>query len=209
MSRRSGFTLLELVVVMAIVFLLAGFGAVSGVGLLQSRRFDSGLQDLAIAARKARSRALEQSQNYTFEFTLHDPTRNLSPDDPPDHYAIYGGSERPAAPDWQPLPDHIWIDRTTIQGPPYRWQFDERGTVQPSQIGTILLQDGNNPDPGLASLDPHAPDLLYYLRSKQSNGKGLSRGIVMNTYLGKISAISVGTQEEAPPSTGEDDAAQP
>jgi prepilin-type N-terminal cleavage/methylation domain-containing protein len=184
-----GFTLLELVIVMALVGLLASFGAVSAYGLLQSRRFDSGVQELALAARKARTRALESSETYTFEFTLHDPDRNADPDDLPDHYALYRGAERPAVPDWRPLPQRIWIYRTSVPGPPYRWTFDERGTVSPSQIGTVVLQDGDKLDTGLEA----ATDLPGYLRSRASNPNGASRGVIMNTYLGKISVVSVGT----------------
>jgi type II secretory pathway pseudopilin PulG len=178
-----------LLVVIALVGILASLGFASSYGQLQSRRFDSGVEALALTARKARQYSQNRSQTYTFEFTLHDPTRNATADDPPDRYAIYRGRTRPAQPDWQPLPERIWIWRTSVAGPPYRWTFDERGTVTPDQMGTVALQDGNNLDPGLDS----AESLTDYLRSKETNPNGRSRGIVMSTYLGKITAVTVGT----------------
>lgn len=190
MRRRSGFSLLELMFVVALVGILAGLAFTSIGGLLQSRRFDSGVQQLALGARKARQNAQTRSETYTFEFTLHDPARNASPDDPPDRYVIYRGRTRPAALAWEALPERIWIVGTSVSGPPYRWTFDARGTVTPEQMGTIALQDAGNLDPGLEK----AESLLAYLRSKATNSNGRSRGVVLNTYLGKISVITTGTQ---------------
>jgi prepilin-type N-terminal cleavage/methylation domain-containing protein len=185
----KGFTLLELLVVVVIVGVMGGLAIASSLGLLQSRRFDSAVETFASAARQARQFAQNHGETYTFEFTLHDPNSNKSPDDPPDHYLLYRGSLRPKNPAWQALPEHIWIYRTSLNGPPYQWTFDERGTIAPNQMGTIVLQDDKNLDPGLEK----AGSLAEYLRGKKTNPNGRSRGIIMNTYLGKMSVVTVGT----------------
>ncbi len=189
MRRSRGFTLLELLIVVSLVGIMSGFAIVSSAGLLQSRRFDSAVQELALAARKTRQNAQNRAEAFTFEFTLHDPALNTSPADPPDRYAVYRGRVRPSAPDWRPLPDRIWIYRTNVGGPPYQWTFNERGTIAPGQMGTIVLQDASRLDPGLVT----ATSLTDYLRRKETNPNGLSRGIVMSTYLGKVTVVSTGT----------------
>lgn len=177
-------------IVVAIVGLLVAIGLSSTSGLVQSRRFDSAVQELALAAKKARQAAQTRSETFTLEFTLHTPELNQDPADPPDRYAIYRGNTRPAEPEWKPMPEQIWIYRTNVNGPPYKWTFDERGTITPAQMGTIVLQDGTRLDPGLAD----ATALPEYLRSKTTNPNGLSKGIILSTFLGKITVVYVGDQ---------------
>lgn len=66
---RQGFTLLEFLIVLAVLAILGGVAAVSFNAYIQSSRLNQAAQEVAEALRSVGSRALTESRGYTITLT--------------------------------------------------------------------------------------------------------------------------------------------
>lgn len=67
-KKNSGFTLVELMVVIAIVVILAGFAVPNFISWLPDRRLAAGAQDVLQGLQKSRSRAITANRNVVVNY---------------------------------------------------------------------------------------------------------------------------------------------
>lgn len=72
---RLGFTLLELLMVLAVLAILGGVASVNLNGYIQSSRLNQALQEVAEALRSVGNRALTESRGYTVTLTTGTASR--------------------------------------------------------------------------------------------------------------------------------------
>ena len=82
MRSRRGFTLTELLVVVAIIILLVAVSVPAFIGATRSGRLSAGVRAVQAALTSARSRAIAENVIYSVEFgEINDPNYNLRIDD--------------------------------------------------------------------------------------------------------------------------------
>lgn len=103
MKRNAGFTLIELMVTIAIIAIMSGVGFYSFLSGMPDRRVLKSVRDLYVGIQDARSEAVSRGQNITIEFNsgnfvITDPDDNeIRRHDFPDYIDLYsvtaGGSD--------------------------------------------------------------------------------------------------------------------
>ncbi len=127
-TPNGGFTLLEMVVVMAVMAVLVVLVAVNLSGYIQSSRLNQARQEVAEALRAVGNRALTESRAYTVTVTMGSPSR-----------IQWSNSEGPVGS--LTVPNNVQIVSLAPSGPSI--QFIGRGF--PAQQYHLGLQIGSRP----------------------------------------------------------------
>ena len=78
MNEESGFTLIELMVVIAIVAVLAGIAMPSFIGRLPARRLEAAASDVNAAIQVARLSAVKENTSATLQFDVDDESYSIT-----------------------------------------------------------------------------------------------------------------------------------
>jgi prepilin-type N-terminal cleavage/methylation domain-containing protein len=68
MGNKKGFTLIEMVIVVAILAIIAGFSVPQVYGYISNRRFTGAVDELYVVFQKARIRAIREGQDVVLRF---------------------------------------------------------------------------------------------------------------------------------------------
>lgn len=122
---RAGFTLLEVLVVIAIIGILAGIIAPSWLGLLTDNRLNTARDQAFQATRQAQIQAIRAHQDWQVGF--RETASGVE-------WAIFRATSSPAAAGWQPLTSGVRIaSETTLSQKEgvYFIEFNDKGNVTP------------------------------------------------------------------------------
>jgi prepilin-type N-terminal cleavage/methylation domain-containing protein len=139
-TSEAGFTLLEMLVVIAIVGILAAIVSVSVQGIWNARVLAAAQDEVFQAMRQAQVQAVRTRSTWRASF------RNL---DSAAQWAIHPASVMPTQINWYDFKPNIRIDPAETTLPRtnaiYRLEFNHRGHVPPP-LGrlTLLIQNGGN-----------------------------------------------------------------
>ncbi|MEJ2643028.1 MAG: prepilin-type N-terminal cleavage/methylation domain-containing protein [Desulfosarcinaceae bacterium] len=143
MGNNKGFTLIEMVIVIAILAIVAGASVPHVYGWISNRRFASAVDELYVVFQKARIRAIRESQDVVLRFNAANDECEAFVDDGEGgggaQNRVRDGSERRV--DLVALPEGVQIDGVTFGG---SWcGFDNRGiTITPNNIdGELHLEN--------------------------------------------------------------------
>lgn len=140
LKTQTGFTLLEMLVVMVIGGIVAAIAAPSFLGVVESNRLTVGRDTLYLGLREAQIAA--QRQNTIWQFSLRERDSLLE-------WATHPKSLSPQLAQWQSLDFRsVRIDGETTfatAGNVYYVRFDEDGNVQ-YRLGRITLSSEKNPN---------------------------------------------------------------
>ncbi|MEK6193897.1 MAG: GspH/FimT family protein [Deltaproteobacteria bacterium] len=136
-KKNRGFTLMELMIVIAIIAIMSSIAIPNFIGWLPERRLDAGAQDILQGLQKSRSKAIMTNRNVivTFDagnnsfiaFVDEDASNDQSAGD-----LTIANRNMPAGVDLG-VPDFVDLGNTVT--------FDNRGL--PSTSGTVRLQNNN------------------------------------------------------------------
>ncbi len=134
-SSSSGFTLLEMLVVIAVVGLLAAIAAPSWVAFINNRRLNSASDRVYLGLREAQRQA--KKTKTTWQFSLREQEDIVQ-------WAVHPETVNPNNAYWNSLDSNVVLDEeTTIilrRSTNVRHiQFDYRGTIAKPPLGRITL----------------------------------------------------------------------
>ena len=137
--NQSGFSLIELMIVVAIIAITVAFALPNMIGQRADAKLQGALNNLKGDLNVARSMAVRENANVVILFEA-------------DHYEIFvdnGATEWV----WEPgderllrnrqLPGGVSIDLAATDLDTNRTRFNERGLPHPSYLGTIVVVDGS------------------------------------------------------------------
>lgn len=135
--HESGFTLIEVLVVLFIMGILGAIAAPSWLALLNAQKLNSAQEQIYLAIRKAQSQAMQE--NRTWQFSIREQTVN--------NQKIVQWATHPIqikANDalWNDLGESIQLDAETtlaISGGVRQVKFDYNGNVTQPPLGRVTL----------------------------------------------------------------------
>lgn len=143
MGNNKGFTLIEMVIVVAIMAIIAGFSVPHVYGWISNRRFTSAVDELYVVFQKARIRAIREGRDVVLRFNAADEECEAFIDDGDGggvaQNRVRDGSERRV--DLVALPEGVAIDGVTFGD---SWcGFDNRGiSITPNNLdGQLHLEN--------------------------------------------------------------------
>jgi len=135
---QSGFTMVEILVVIIIAGILAGIAAPGWFSYLNSRRLDTGIDELYIAMREAQSQAIRTKRTWQVSFREQDGVLQWS---------VYP-SANPEEAFWESLDANVQIDDslTTLPegGDGLYVRFNHRGWLDNEEGDFDVLEDGTD-----------------------------------------------------------------
>ncbi len=134
-NSSSGFTLLEMLVVIAAIGMLAAFSAPSWVAFVNTRRLNSASDKVHLALLRAKRQA--QRTKTTWQFSLREQEDIVE-------WAVHPETVNPNNANWNSLDSNVVLDEETTLFQPAssefrRIKFDYRGTVKKPPLGRITL----------------------------------------------------------------------
>lgn len=137
-NYNSGFTLLEVLVVIAVIGILAASAAPSWLAFINTRRLNSASDKVHLGLLRAKRQA--QRTKTTWQFSLREKEDIVQ-------WAVHPETVNPNNANWNSLDSNVVLDEETTLFQPKssnsrRIKFDYRGTVKPP-LGRITLSDEN------------------------------------------------------------------
>lgn len=129
MSRRHGFTLLEIVIALVIALMLVSLAVPGIMGLLRERDLQRTFESFDDMVRSARERAVSEGRGYRIVFS--ETGAILEPSDPREEDAE-GEIEQYAISDKETLT--IVRDAALVEKPPAEWPFWRSGCAEPVKV---------------------------------------------------------------------------
>lgn len=134
-SSSSGFTVLEVLIVVVIVGILSAIAGPSWLSLLNNRHLDVAQDRVYFALRKAQSQAQKNKETWQASFREHNGIVQ---------WAVHDVSMNPSEINWNRLDSNIRLDQETtlqlLKSQSLRQiQFDYRGSVRKQPLGRITL----------------------------------------------------------------------
>jgi prepilin-type N-terminal cleavage/methylation domain-containing protein len=151
--RRNGYTLLEMVLVTALIGILAALSYPAIDSMYNGQRLDAGVDAVEAAWAQARSRAIHEGRNYRFAVVLGQGNYRIAPD-LPDYWSGVSGGDPTALVREGTLPRGVTFaspeDGLALQPPGGQTALPE-GSVGPEQWVPVAVF---KPD-GSAEADAH------------------------------------------------------
>ncbi len=136
-SASSGFTLLEMLVVILIIAVLGAIASPSWLAFINTRRLNIAQDQVYQAMRQAQSQAKKNKLKWQASFQVEDGIVQ---------WAVHAATVNPADAQWNSLDANIQLDaETSLQrvGTIRRIQFDYMGNVTPP-LGRVTLSSENS-----------------------------------------------------------------
>ena len=139
-SLKDGFSLLEVLVVIAIVAILAGFSAPSWLAFVNTRRLNNASDEIYLALRHTQRQA--QKTKTTWQFSLRENI--VKNNEKIVQWAVHPETTNPKDANWNSLDSNIILDKETTLFQPKlsnvrQIQFDYRGSIKKPPLGRITL----------------------------------------------------------------------
>jgi prepilin-type N-terminal cleavage/methylation domain-containing protein len=134
-NSSSGFTLLEVLVVIAAIGILSAYAAPSWMAFTNTRRLSDASEKVHLGLRRAKRQA--QRTKTTWQFSLREKEDTVQ-------WAVHPETLDPNNANWNSLDSNVVLDEETTLFKPKsssvrRIQFDYRGTVKKPPLGRITL----------------------------------------------------------------------
>ncbi len=134
-NSSSGFTLLEMLVVIAAIGILVAYSAPSWLAFINTRRLNDSQEKVYLALRDAQRQA--QKTKTTWQFSLREKESIVQ-------WAVHPETVNPNNANWNDLDSNVVLDgETTLKFQKStnvrQIQFDYRGTVKKPPLGRITL----------------------------------------------------------------------
>jgi len=146
MHKDSGFTLIELMVTIAIVAIVAAIAIPNIISWLPNHRLGTASRDILSVLQQVRLRAVKENADVTIQFTPGNDDYTAFLDNgegvggiPGD--GVQNGTERTLKN--KDMPAGIDLNNTTFFAPADRISFSGRGLPTPSLGGTVTIQNSN------------------------------------------------------------------